>query len=92
MAAMYSAHVASRWLNAGWSANAGLGLIPDFEYAVQTEVVNVIAMMGTPEEVATMTATLSELRPSFDVLFVGVAPDKQATNVRIVEYRAALTP
>ena len=91
MAAMYSAHVA-RWLNAGWGANAGLGLIPDFEYAVQTEVVNVIAMMGTPEDIATMTATLSALRPGFDVLFVGVAPDKLATNVRIVEFRAPLTP
>jgi len=87
MAAMYSAHVDGRWMNPGWgSSSPGLNLSPDFEWAVQTGIVDVIAMLGTPDEIATMTATLEDLRAGFDVVLDGQAPDRLQTALRVVSY------
>lgn len=93
MAAMYSAHVAGRWLNGGWgSDNPGLKLSKDFAYAVRTEQVNVIAMVGTPDDIESMTASLDAIRPGYEVLLVGVAPDHLATNVKFVAFKSRVTP
>lgn len=85
MAAMYNAHVTGRWLNSGWGEDsAGLQLTPDFEWAVETGVVDVITMVGTADEVATMSETLATFWPDFTVLLEGSAPDRLETQVKVV--------
>lgn len=87
LAAMYSAHVAGRWINPGWGSDSpGLQLSTDFDYAVKTGVVNVIAMVGTADDVDQMTMTLDKLRPGYQVVLAGTAPDSADTHVRVVSY------
>jgi hypothetical protein len=88
LAAMYSAHVDGRWLNPGWgNVGAPLALTKDFTWAIgDVKIVNVIAMLGTSQDLATMTATLDLLRPGYSVLFQGQAPDRLHTEVRIISY------
>jgi len=87
LAAMYSAHVAGRWVNPGWGSDSpGLNLSTDFDFAIKTGVVNVLAMVGTADDVAAMTKQLDALRPGYKVLLTGIAPDTLATNVKIVSY------
>lgn len=90
MAAMFSAHVDNRWLNPGWGANSlGDGLTKDFTWAIgQAKIVNTIVMLGTTDDLNSMTATLTGLRPGYDVRFDGVAPDELHTRVRVVTYPA----
>ena len=85
---MYSAHVDGRWLNPGWgNVGAPLALTKDFTWAIgDVKIVNVIAMLGTGQDLATMTATLDLLRPGYSVLFQGQAPDRLHTEVRIISY------
>ena len=87
MAAMFSAHVDGRWLNAGWGADSpGDGLIKDFAWAIPQKIVNTIVMLGTSDDLDSMTATLNGLRPGYDVRFEGVAPDELHTRIRVVTY------
>ena len=87
MAAMFSAHVDGRWLNPGWGADSGLALSKDFEFAIaQGGVVNVVVMLGTGEDIDTMSATLDRVRPGYRVVFEGTAPDNPHTEALVVTY------
>lgn len=85
MAAMYNAHATGRWLNSGWGEDStGLQLTPDGEWAVETGVIDVITMIGTADEVATMTTILATIWPDFVVVLEGSAPDRLETQVKVV--------
>jgi hypothetical protein len=87
MAAMFSAHVDYRWLNPGWGSDSpGLGLSKDFEFAIGHGVVNVIVMLGTADDIGTMSATLDRVRPGYRVVFEGTAPDKPHTQALVATY------
>ena len=88
MAAMFSAHVDYRWLNPGWGPTGpGLALSKDFTWAIgDAKIVNTIVMLGTGDEVETMTRTLDGIRPGYRVLYDGTAPDRARTQARVVIY------
>ena len=88
MAAMSGAHVSGRWMNSGWGNDSiGLNLTRDFQWAVDTGVVNVIVMAGTVGDVATMVSKLNDLRPGYITVFNEIAPDRLRTVVRVVRYQ-----
>ena len=86
MAAMYSAHISGHLMTATPGEEDSFGLNRDFTYAVEHEQINVVAMLGSPSDIAIMMKNLATLRPGFEVIFDDVAPDRLHTHVRIVEY------
>ena len=75
-------------MNSGWGNDSiGLNLTRDFQWAVDTGVVNVIVMAGTVGDVATMVSKLNDLRPGYITVFNEIAPDRLRTVVRVVRYQ-----